>query len=181
MTLPLTTERLRLRPFTEADLPEFVRYRQLPEVARLQAWDESYSLEDASAFLERQRSARLGQPDSRVQLAVVGIDTGWLLGDLFVHTLPDVRQLEIGYTLAPAFQGRGFMTEAVRAFLFAWFADPESWRVQATTDPRNGPSIRLLERLGFRREARHIKRMWFKGEWADDLVYAVLRDEWFGR
>lgn len=178
--LPLESKRLRLRRFTRADLEMFVAYRAQPEVARLQLWD-SYTLEDAQAFLEVQKTQMLGQPDSRVQLAVESKETGHLLGDLYVHTLSDPRQLELGYTLALEQQGKGYMTEAVTTFLDAWFADPNHHRVQATTDPRNLGSIALLERLNFRREAHFVKSMWFKGAWADDLVYAILRCEWLLR
>ena len=181
LELPLESNRLLLRRFTEADLVDFVRYRRQPEVARLQLWDEDYSLEDAQAFLAAQRTAELGQPDSRVQLAVESKETKELLGDVYVHTLSDARQLEIGYTLALEHQGKGYMSEALSAVLDAWFENDTHHRVQATTDPRNVGSVRLLERLNFRQEAHFVKNMWFKGAWADDLVFALLRDEWLGR
>ena len=180
LELPLESNRLRLRRFTKADLTDFVRYRRQPEVARLQLWDEDYSLEDAQAFLAAQ-TAELGEPDSRVQLAMEHKETKKLLGDVFVHTLSDVRQLEIGYTLALEHQGKGYMREALEVVLSSWFEDDTHHRVQATTDPRNVGSVRLLEHLNFRQEAHFVKSMWFKGAWADDLVFAVLRDEWLGR
>ena len=123
----------------------------------------------------------MGQAESRVQLAIESKETQQLLGDLYIRTLSDPRQLELGYTLALEQQGKGYMTEAVTTFLDAWFADPNHHRVQATTDPRNLGSIGLLERLNFRREAHFVKNIWFKGAWADDIVYAILRHEWLGR
>jgi RimJ/RimL family protein N-acetyltransferase len=51
-------------------------------------------------------------------------------------------------------------------------------RLSATADPRNLASVKLLERLGFRKEAHFVKSLWFKGEWADDVVYGLLREEW---
>ena len=53
----IVTERLRLRPFTADDLAAFVAYRSLPEVARYQSWDTSYSMVDAERFRASQRSA----------------------------------------------------------------------------------------------------------------------------
>jgi RimJ/RimL family protein N-acetyltransferase len=50
--------------------------------------------------------------------------------------------------------------------------------VFASTDPRNLRAIALLHRLGFRKEAHCIESLWFKGEWADDLIFAILRREW---
>ena len=51
-------------------------------------------------------------------------------------------------------------------------------RIYASVDPRNLPSIKLLERIGMRKEALFKKSLWFKGAWADDLIYAVLDEEW---
>ena len=179
MNLPLTTKRLTLRRFTRADLPELVRYRQQPEVARLQLWDETYSLKDAQKFLESQQKVQPDQPDSWLQLVVENTATGEQLGDVAVHTLADPRQVEIGYTLALEHQGKGYMREALRGVLETLFRLSKH-RVTATTDPRNAGSVKLLEELGFRLEAHHLKNMWFKGDWADDYVYALLQDEWQG-
>ena len=47
-------------------------------------------------------------------------------------------------------------------------------------DPRNEPSVALLERVGMRKEAHFRKSLWFKGEWVDDMVLAILKSEWTG-
>ena len=47
-------------------------------------------------------------------------------------------------------------------------------RVFASADPRNARSLALLERVGMRREAHFRESLWFKGEWVDDVVYAIL-------
>ena len=54
-------------------------------------------------------------------------------------------------------------------------------RAVADTDPRNSPAWTLLERLGFRREGHLRQSLWFHGEWADEYLYAILRDEWVAR
>lgn len=54
-------------------------------------------------------------------------------------------------------------------------------RVYGSVDPRNTASMALLERVGLRKEAHHRQSLWFKGEWADDVIYATLADEWPGR
>jgi len=50
--------------------------------------------------------------------------------------------------------------------------------VRAELDPRNDASIALCRRLGMREEAHFVEDMWFKGEWADTGVYAILASEW---
>lgn len=175
----LRTARLRLRPFAEADLPAFVAYRRDPEVARYQGWDETFSWENAVAFLEKQRAHAIGTPGAWTQIAIEESATGALLGDCALHVrADDPRQAEIGFTLARGSQGRGFAAEAVRTLLDFAFGTLGLHRVIAITDAKNAAAARLLERVGFRREGHYIQNVWFKGAWGDELSFALLRDEW---
>jgi RimJ/RimL family protein N-acetyltransferase len=90
----------------------------------------------------------------------------------------DARQAEIGFTLARAYQGKGYAAEAVSRLLDWAFGEMDLHRVVAITDQRNEPSCRLLERLGMRREGSFVLNAWFKGEWSSEYLYAVLREEW---
>jgi RimJ/RimL family protein N-acetyltransferase len=85
---------------------------------------------------------------------------------------------EVGVTLAPAHQGSGLATEALAAVIAHLFEERGLHRVYAQADDRNVAVHRLLERLGFRCEARLVEADWFKGEWTTLRVYAVLRREW---
>ncbi len=51
-------------------------------------------------------------------------------------------------------------------------------RVTASVDPNNGSSIRLLEKLGFRKEAHFIKSFYMNDQWYDDCIYSILEEEW---
>jgi RimJ/RimL family protein N-acetyltransferase len=114
-------------------------------------------------------------PGTWLQLAIT-VDGG-VIGDCGLHFLDD-RQAEVGVTLDPAHQGRGYATEAVRAVLGYLFGTLGKHRVVATTDVRNRPAAALFERLGFRREAHYVRNVWFKGEWGDEFLYALLAEEW---
>ena len=85
---------------------------------------------------------------------------------------------EVGVTLAPAKQGSGLAAEALGAVVTRLFEHHDIHRVYAQADDRNVPVQRLLERLGFRCEARLIEADWFKGEWTTLRTYAALRREW---
>ena len=178
----LGTARLRLRRFTEADLRAFVAYRNDPEVARYQSW-ESMTEDEARAFIAGQRIAQPGAPGSWFQFAITLKGCDALIGDCMLH-VGDVDsqrshlQGEIGYTLARDQQGQGYATEAIRAVLAYAFETLALHRVTATADCRNTPSYRLLERLGMRREGHFPQHAWYKGEWCDEYLYAMLRSEW---
>ena len=104
---------------------------------------------------------------------------GQLIGDCAaIPHADDPRQCEIGFTIAPKYQGHGYGTEAVRLLLGYLFTARGKHRITACCDPRNTASAALLERLGMRREGHLRQSTWAKGEWTDDLVYALLHDEW---
>ena len=114
-------------------------------------------------------------PGRRVQLAAEA--NGVHVGDVAVRVSQDGEQASIGVTFAGAAHGRGYATEALTAVIDHLFASGIH-RVIADCDVRNVASAALLERVGLRREAMHRKSAWFKGEWTDEYVYAVLADEW---
>ena len=175
----ILTERLRLRPFQAEDLPAFVAYRSASEVARYQSWDETFSMADAERFLSSQQEVLFGRPGVWAQLAAIDRASGALWGDCAVHVVDDQpATAEVGVTFAPECQGRGLASEALRAVVTALFEDLGLHRVYAEADDRNVGVHRLLERLGFRCEARMVEADWFKDEWTTVRVYASLRREW---
>jgi RimJ/RimL family protein N-acetyltransferase/quercetin dioxygenase-like cupin family protein len=178
----ISTERLLLRPFRAEDLPAFVAYRRRPEVARYQSWDAAYSMADAERFLASQQGAELGQPGEWVQLAAIDRESGELCGDCAVRVAADQpATAELGVTLAPEHQARGLAGEALAAVIGRLFEEHDIHRIYAETDDRNVGVHRLVERLGFRCEARLVEADWFKGEWTTLRVYAILRREWSAR
>jgi RimJ/RimL family protein N-acetyltransferase len=121
----------------------------------------------------------LGDPGPWLQIAAVDRVTGALCGDCAVRVLTDQpATAEVGVTFAPATQGRGHATEALGAVVTRLFEEHRMHRVFAQADDRNAAVHRLLERLGFRREARLVEADWFKGEWTTLRIYACLRHEW---
>jgi len=51
-------------------------------------------------------------------------------------------------------------------------------RIQAQTDQRNVASQRVLEKAGFKKEGTLRKNFFMRGEWTDDYIYSILREEW---
>lgn len=178
MFTPLETDRLNLRRFEPADRDAFLAYRNDPEVARYQSWD-SISPARAQAFIDEQAQLQPGLPGQWFQFALALKDGGRLVGDSGLQVLlQDVRQAQLGITLAPAYQGQGLASEAVTAVLDYAFIHLDLHRVLAVVDCENAPSAALLERIGLRREGHFLKHVWFKGHWADEYLYAILQSEW---
>jgi RimJ/RimL family protein N-acetyltransferase len=105
-----------------------------------------------------------------------------MIGDVVFHMMrSDPRQACIGYTLARAHWGQGYATEAVHGLLDYLFRELHLHRVVAECDVLNTASHKLLERLGFRREAHFVDALWFKGRWSSEYHYALLSKEWLMR
>lgn len=177
----LETARLRLRYLKDDDLEAFLAYRNDPQVARYQSW-ESANEADAREFIQEQKTMPLGVPGEWFQIAIEEKESGALVGDCAIHVnKDDERQAEIGYTLARRYQGQGFAREAISCLLTYAFLALDLHRIVASTDCENTASIALLERLGLRREGHFIQSTWFKGQWADEYLYAILKEEWLLR
>jgi RimJ/RimL family protein N-acetyltransferase len=172
----LVTARLVLDRLSRRDVNAFLSYRSRPEVCRYQSFEPS-DVRDAAHFIESLEQVEWGVPGTWFQLAVRERGSRTIIGDLGVHFL-DEDQAEIGITVDPAYQRTGVATEAVTAVLEHLFEVMGMHRIVASVDPRNEASVALFERTGMRREAHFRQSIRFKGEWADDLVFAVLASEW---
>src|SRR5215218_6844652 len=174
----IESERLRIRRFKDSDLAPFMTYRNDPKVARYQSW-YSYDQREARAFIREMKAAQPGVPGEWFQFAIESKATQDLIGDCALRVYEhEPYRAEIGFTLAREHQGRGFASEAVSLLLDYAFGTLGLHRVVAIADCRNAPSWALLERVGMRREGHFIENVWFKGGWADEYLYAVLKDEW---
>lgn len=174
----LTSARLVLRRFRTEDIATFVRYRGDPDVARFQSW-ENFTIEDGIRFFDWVSTQHPDTPSEWFQFAVALRATDAIIGDCGLHALADpVGEVEIGFTLAPEQQGRGYAGEAVGCLLDYVFDRLGKDAVVALTDVRNGPSIALLERLGFARDPTPREPVLFKGEVCDEFLYSVRRENW---
>lgn len=173
-----SSARLLLRRLQRGDVATLHSYRSSPEVARFQSW-ESFGLDDAARLIAEQSDSEPGVPGTWFQLAIVEKATEIMIGDCGLHCrLDDPRQMELGVTLAPSHQGRGYATEALGCMLDFVFGTLGKHRVSAITAAENGTAASLFRRLGFRQEAHFIEHRWYKGYWDSEFVFAMLRSEW---
>jgi RimJ/RimL family protein N-acetyltransferase len=178
-TYPIRAERLALRPFVESDLEAVLDLESREDVVRYLMWPPM-DREAAAAFVTK----RLGQT------AIDGEGTGILLaatippddrfiGEFMLRLTSEAnRQGEIGWTIHPDVAGRGYATEGAREMLRLGFEDLGLHRIVADADPRNGASLRIMQKLGMRLEAEHRDTLLVKGEWVGATIYAMLEDEW---
>ena len=178
-TYPLLTERLALRPFADDDLDALYEIQRREDVARYLYWGPRSRDEVREALAIRQGMTSLDAEGDGLVLAAVLRDSGTLVGDFTLRWLSrEHRQGEIGFILHPDHQGRGYGTEAAPVLLRIGFEGLGLHRIIGRCDGRNAASARLMARLGLRREAHLRENEFVKGEWCDELVYAMLASEW---
>ncbi|MBW8483241.1 GNAT family N-acetyltransferase [Actinomadura parmotrematis] len=177
---PVSTDRLLLRRAAPDDLDATWTYRQLPEVYE---WIGS-----AATTYDGYRERFLRQ-ERLADVLVVELD-GRVIGDLTLwiqdaYAQEEVAdqakdvQAEIGWTLDPAFGGKGYATEAVRALIDVAFRGLGLRRLYAGCFSDNEPSWRLMERVGMRREQHTVKESLHRTKgWLDGFAYALLAEEW---
>jgi RimJ/RimL family protein N-acetyltransferase len=174
----IETTRLILRPFGPGDFDDLYAYQSRPDVARYLHWDARDHVQVRAALVRQCDETTLNAKGDWLTFAVVWREAGRVVGEVGLKLISwENRQGEIGFVFNPDYHGRGLATEAAQAMLVLGF-DTIGWhRIIGSCDTRNHQSARLMERIGMRREARFVHNQIVKGQWADELVYAILGHE----
>ncbi len=177
---PFSTDRLLLRRATPDDLDATWVFRQLPEV---------HEWVGAATTTYDDYRERFLREDRLADLLIVEAD-GRVIGDLMLMVQDAWAQEEVadqakgvqgelGWTLDPAYGGKGYATEAVRALIDISFGRLGLRRLHADCFYDNEPSWRLMERVGMRREQHTVRDSLHRTKgWLDGLTYALLAEEW---
>ena len=175
--IELSTPRLLLRWMDERDADAHYAVFSDPEVARYWSSGPWTTLDQSRDHIAATRAAYADGSGMRLGVALRG--TGQLIGNVSLHRFVDAsRRCELGYALARAHWGAGYVSEALQALLDYGFTALDLNRVEADVDPRNTASARVLEKLGFRKEGFMPERWIVQGEPADTVYYGLLRAYW---
>jgi ribosomal-protein-alanine N-acetyltransferase len=173
----LHTERLRLRPLTEADAPAMFAYASDPVVRRYVTWPAHRSPEDSRDFIRSVLEAY--RRDQVAPWAIVLRESDEAIGTGgFVDWEPQHRRAELGYALGRRYWGRGFMTEAVRSVIDLGFGRTALNRIEALCEPANVGSARVMEKLGMTYEGLLREYFCYQGRCRDLEIRSILRREW---
>jgi len=178
-TYPLLTDRLLLRPFRDDDLDAFHSIQRRPDVVRYLYWEPRTRDESREMLARRKLQVAIDKEGDGLHLAAELRATGELVGHFsLLFASQEHRQGEIGFVVHPDQHGRGYATEGARLMLRLGFEELGLHRIIGRCDARNEASASLMERLGMRREAHLVENEFIKGEWTDELDYAMLEREW---
>jgi ribosomal-protein-alanine N-acetyltransferase len=185
LTTRLLTERLVLRAPRPTDVPELRRALR-SNAQHLRPWSAAPVAGEDPASL------------TAVSRAVVRHRGEWKRGQAFVFLIARLeaeaaiigrialggvqrgafQNAYLGYWIDAEAQGQGLMPEAVRRITSFAFEEAGLHRVQAAVMPCNGRSLRVLEKVGYRREGLAKAYLSIAGVWEDHVLYAVTAEEW---
>lgn len=170
----LLTPRLRLRRMEERDAPGIFAVLSDPVAMRYMSRGVATDPEEAVAQV---RFVHEMQEQGEVLEWTVALrdSDAHIGGCLLFNFDPRNRRAEIGFSMARAHWGRGYMTEAAQAVIdHAWNA-LDLHRLEADAHPDNAACLALLARLGFEREGLLRDRWCVEGVWSDSVILGLIR------
>ncbi len=176
MPLPLQTQRLILRPYTDADIPELLPLIGTREVAATTLRiAHPYTEQDAKAFLE------LAKDPDKIWLAITLRSDARQIGGIGLRLEPQHKHAELGYWIGHPYWKHGYATEASREMIRYGFEEFNLHRIFATHFKHNPTSGRVLQKLGMKYEGCQREHLLKWGTFVDSEMYGLLRPEWEAR
>jgi ribosomal-protein-alanine N-acetyltransferase len=171
----IETQSLILRGLVENDIPFLLDHFGKDEINKFTSDENVTSLEEARELYEKFIAPR----PHLFRLGLVLKTSGCLIGTIGFYGIDRVnRRAIVGADLKREYWGKGLMSESLRALIRFGFNEMGLNRIEASTDPGNIHSIRLMERCGFMKEGVLRQRYYYKGMFHDDEIYSLLKNEW---
>lgn len=179
-----------IRPLHPSDAPFMAKHGNHEDVSKgmRNGFPSPYELHHANSFLtniglKQAYPSHRSSPDAQLILlnyALCRRSDGAYMGGIGLMPQGDVeeRTFEVGYWIGKEFWGKGYVTEAVRAFT-AWVfrTFPEVLRLEACVFEGNEGSARVLLKAGFQAEGVRRKAVWKRGKVLDKQYFGMLREE----
>ncbi|MDD9268281.1 GNAT family N-acetyltransferase [Paenibacillus sp. GCM10023248] len=152
----------------------YIRNRAFFEQFSPSSPDENYSVEYQLQSIIKSKADRA--EDKKYNFVICHREDDRIIGNIglnFVLRGP-LQSCMIGYGLDQAYNGRGYMTEAVKQVVRYAFEELKFHRIFGEASPRNPGSIRVLENAGFHREGISRSNVKINGVWEDHQVLAII-------
>lgn len=189
----LVLPNITIRPLHPSDAPSMSKHGNDPDISKYMrnTFPSPYELHHAVSFLANvgltqthpssssSSSADDPKPVLKHYALCRGSDGAYMgaIG-LMPQTDNEARTFELGYWIGKEFWGKGYATEAVRAFTAWTFRTfPDLLRIEAGVYEGNGGSARVLLKTGFQAEGVRRKAIWKRGQALDKMYFGMLRDE----
>lgn len=132
-----------------------------------------YRMADAREWIRKNAATVRAKVKTEVNFAIEL--NGEVAGGIGLHKIEPRHKAELGYWLAQPYWDQGIMTEAVRQVVRFGFSRLRLVRMCAKVFPWNRPSMRVLEKAGFKHEGILRKGARKNNRFIDEYVYAIVR------
>ena len=167
------TENISLRAWATSDIDNLLKYASNPKIAKnmTNAFPHPYTQEAGEAFIAMANSKK---PVSIFALCL----NNEAIGGIGVHPQQDIHEkcAELGYWLAEPFWGKGITSKAVLKMIDFAFLNFDIVRLYARPFSSNIGSQKVLEKCGFKLEARLKKSIYKNGVYLDEMIYSIVKD-----
>ena len=172
----LESERLVLRRLKDSDAPEVFKIRSNPERMKFVPRPLLQNEGEALAMIQMINSKIDENTDINWGVCLKNSDK--IIGFMgFYRVQPDNFRAEIGYMILPDYDGKGYVSEAVKAMLNYAFNIVGFHSIEAVIDPENGASEKVLLKNGFRKEAHFVENFFWNNEFISSVHYGILKRE----
>jgi ribosomal-protein-alanine N-acetyltransferase len=172
----LETERLVVRPYTEADAPRLFPLASNPNTTRFTLWEHHKTIADTLIFARDYASSRYAEGVPEPMAICFKDDPEQPIGScgIFMASAPH-HTMELGYWLSEQQWGKGIVVEAARELVRWTFETMKPKRIQARVIDGNAASARVLEKLGFQFEGTLRAAVLRRGNFEDVHFFATVR------
>lgn len=146
----LETQRLLLRNLSSTDMETIFAYRNHPDCAKYQRWDDTSKEAVAHLIENHHLDCFLSQKEE--QHYGVYLKNGEFIGDISYFYNENDPCITLGITIVPDHQHKGYAKEILQEVITAIRHKYPNIDIVALIDPKNEPSLRLFQKLGFQEE-----------------------------
>jgi len=172
----LESERLLFWNFKISDAGNLYEMRSNKDVMKYLDRPFMKSIEEARDMINNMHESFKNHEG--INWAIIEKETNVFMGYIgFWRMDKENCRAEVGYTLLPQFWGQDFMTEALQEVVNFGFNDLNLHSIEANCNPENIISMKLLEKIGFKKEAYFRENYLFENKFLDSIIYCLLQKD----
>jgi len=170
------SERLLFRKILVSDAKDVLLIRSNDDVMRFMDVIRFESIAEAEKMIQSvEESYNKGDG---INWAIIEKHSNSFVGYFgFFRIIPEHCRAEIGYALKPEYWGKGYMYETINKMVKFGFENMKFHSIEANVNPENEKSKRVLERIGFKKEAYFRENYLFNNKFLDSIIYSLLEKD----
>jgi ribosomal-protein-alanine N-acetyltransferase len=170
------SERLHFRKILLSDAKDIFLIRSNDEVMRFMDVPRHHTISDSEKLI--QTAEETYNNEVGINWAIIEKKSNIFIGYIgFIRVTPEHCRAEIGYALKPEFWGKGYMHETINKLVRFGFKNMKLHSIEANVNPKNERSKKVLEKIGFKKEAYFRENYLFDNKFLDSIIYSLLEKD----